>query len=261
MKKWFLLSAAVLFFASVAQAKDECVVKLANGEIQKCDDITVSPNGDLAVRSGKFTNKIKKKDYVYASVPMPSEVKNALSKLKAKSYDEAIKLADDAHGKYRMLGWDLCCLAIKGDAEKAKGKTEDALKTLQPAEKYELINPEEEKYLGRCLKIVSEIYFDMKKYNESNAVLAKIAYSKTPEIAGYALNKQGDIFYAQGDKSRAVTQYLQTVLVIKDASDEKAEALLKIANTLKEQNDNRAAKYAAQLKADYPKSPYISQLK
>lgn len=261
MKKLFLLSAAVLFFTAVSQAKDDCIVKLANGTEQKCDDITASPNGDLAVRSDKFTSKIKKKDYVYAYIPMPSDVKNAFSKLKAKNYAEAMKLAEQAHAKYKLLGWDLACLSIKAEAQKGLGKSEDALNTLQPVAAYELVNPEEEKYLERCLKVTSEIYFDLKKYAECNAALAKIAYSSSPEIAGYALNKEGDIFYQQGVKDKAIIKYLQTVLIIKEAKEERAEALLKTANTLKEQNDNRAAKFAAMLKADYPNSPYISQLK
>ena len=261
MKKLFLVSAAVLFLAVVSQAKEECIVKLTNGTVQKCDDISAAANGDLSVRSGKFTNKVKKKDYVYAHIPMPSEIKSAFSKLKSKNYADAIKLAEQAHSKYKLLGWNLCCLMIQAEAEKALGKPEDALKTLQPVEGYELVNPEEEKYFGGSLKVISGIYFDMKKYNECNAALGKIAYSKSPEIAAYALNKQGDVLYEQGDKNKAVTKYLQTILLMKSAGNERAEALLKAANTLKEQNDNRSAKFSAMLKSDYPKSPYISQLK
>lgn len=261
MKKLVLLSAAILFFSAVAQAKEDCTVKLTSGTEQKCDEITASPNGDLSIRTDKFTSKIKKKDYVYACIPMPSEIKSALSKLKAKNYAEAIKLAGQAHDKYKLLGWDLECLAIQAEAEKGLGKLEDALKTLAPSNGYELINPEEAKSIEKCFKVASEIYFDMKKYDEANAALAKIAYSNDPAIAGYAINKEGDILYLQGQKDKAVIKYLQTVLVIKDAKDERAEALLKTANTLKEQNDNRAAKFAAMLKSDYPNSPYISQLK
>lgn len=261
MKKLILLSAAILFFASVSQAKEDCIVKLTNGTEQKCDDITASPNGDLSVRSDRFTSKIKKKDYVYACIPMPSDIKSALSKLKSKNYADAIKLAEQAHDKYKLLGWDLACLAIKAEAEKGLGKLDDAIKTLQPSSNYELVNPEEAKSLEKCLKVASEVYFEMKKYDECNAALAKIAYSNTPDIAGYALNKEGDVLYQQGKKDKAIIKYLQTVLVLKDAKEERAEALLKTANTLKEQNDNRAAKFAALLKSDYPNSPYISQLK
>ncbi|OGV34075.1 MAG: hypothetical protein A2020_01245 [Lentisphaerae bacterium GWF2_45_14] len=261
MKKLFLFSVAVLFLAAVSQAKEGCVVKLTNGTIQQCDGIEASANGDLSVRSGKFTNKIKKKDYIYAHIPMPAELKTALSKLKTKNYKEAISAAVQGQAKYKALGWNLFCSMVKAEAENGLGEQAEALKTLEECAGYEITNPEEEKYRDECQRVMSSIYFDMKKYKECAEVLNKIAYSKSPEVAAYALNKQGDIFYNEGEKNRAVIKYLQTVYLMKSVGNERAEALLKAANTLKELNDNRSAKFAAMLKKDYPQSPYVSQLK
>ena len=92
-------------------------------------------------------------------------------------------------------------------------------------------------------------------------ILDQLTASRNDQLAAFAINARGDIFLATEKKRDAVLMYLRTALLMPKENRERPKALLKVANLLKEMNDNRAANFANMLRTDYPDNSLIKELK
>jgi len=260
MKRTLLVLTALFAFTAIVHAQ-KCMIKMKSGKIKNADSISADSSGNLTVKNKKFTTKIKRKEYVYAWVPMSTGLKAISKKIASNDNKAALELVAKYHSKYKNLGWDFYCIYMKALAESKLKKDTDAIKTLQAIVGREVKNPKNEKYLLSSYKLLATLYINAAKFNDANAILKKIEYAQDPQIAAFALNALGDILNRKNKKQDAVNKYLQTVLLFQTANPERAEALCRVANLLKELKDNRCVKYSNMLKKEYPKSEFIKQLK
>jgi tetratricopeptide (TPR) repeat protein len=258
MKKAIPIFVAVFTMATAMFAKD-CEVKMKSGEIKKFDKIASDASGNLLLMSGKFKTKIRKNQYIYAWIPIPKAIQAAAIKVKKQDYKTAIKILDKYQPQYKYLGWNVFMIFLRAKAEEGLGNKEAAVKLLEPLTSHQLLNPKNRKFLDESYQTLGSLYIETGKLDMGEKVFNKIAYAQDPETASFALNKLGDILLKKGKAKEAVLKYLQTVLLFK--TKERAEALCKLANTLKTLNDNRSVKYASMLKKEYPGSPYVKELK
>ena len=226
------------------------------------DEISSDSSGNLSyTEEGKYKRTIKRKDYIYAWIPRPADIKAADELAKEKDSSAAREYAALAV-KYKHLGWEIYCLRMEAQSLYDAGKKDDAGKILAPLAKQNSESAEkDETDILEAQKLLAAIFMEKKDYKNADELLSELIKSSNDDFAAAALNAKGDIFAAKGDKKEAALMYLQTALLFPSAAQERPAALMKLANTLKELNDKRSAIFADKLKKEYPKSPFIKDLK
>lgn len=263
MKKFISLLIAFAAFCALGQSKEECYIKKKDGSKISANYITSNAAGDLTYETGteKIKSIIKKKDYTFAWIPAPADIKTADAAMKKKDYDAAVKGYLKASEDFKNLGWYVYSLSMEGKALFELGKKEDAIKALSALKGYEARDEKEEEPLMEAYKTLASAYIDTAKYKEAEAVLKELEKAKNDDMAAYASIAGGDICMKQGNKKDAALMYLQAVLLFPAGNKERPLALCKAANALKEINHPQAAKYADMLRKDYANSPYVKELK
>lgn len=261
MRKSIVFLALVALTGALSAAERPYVVK-ADGSRVFVDQITRGSSQGIEFKDGKFTRKMRSRDYKYAWVPRPDEAKKAGNLLRQGKYDEAVAAFKDAFNKYRYLGWDVYCVYGMGTALSKAGKTKEAIKTLESLKGYKLLNRDKQDELNRALMLLSELLIQDNQLDDANDVLKHLVQSSNNSVSAFALNRQGEILKKQGKSKDATLKYLETVLMFpEELKQERAEAMYNVVVLLREQNDARAKTWADQLKQKYPQSPYVSKLK
>jgi tetratricopeptide (TPR) repeat protein len=262
MKKALICLIAVFSIALVNGAENAFIVK-KDKHVITASWIKSSSSGELTYKSGKFQSKIKKKDYLYAWIPKPDEIKEADKLYKDKKYQDALKAYQENEKAYKFLGWIPYCVYMQGRSLSMLDKKPEAIAKLNELKDYKLENKlKNDVYLMHAYRLLAELYTEKAEYSKAEEALAKITQSSNEDMAAVALNMRGDIFNRQGKKKDAILMYLQTVLLFPVANKERPKALVMAANLLKETGDTqRSTLFADMLKKEYKGSQYIKELK
>ena len=234
-------------------------VMMKTGKRPTYDKIT-EDGGNLRVKKGTVSKKIRKGDFLYARVPLPSIVKKAAQALHSKKYDESINLFKKAYQEYKLLGWDTFCVYGLAQAYDESGKKDKAVSTLNLL-KGKPKDPENFKYYIKAKRRLASIYVDEKKFDKAKVVLKELGSCNNDAVAAFSNNLLGDILLKQGKRKDATLMYLRTALLFsKKNKKERPEALLKVVKILKEDRSNKYKDFEKILKAEYPSSKYTKSL-
>jgi len=209
--------------------------------------------GTLTYKSGSLTQRIKSKEYIYARIPMPKEIKSALRKLKSRKYSDAVRELDSAYNKYRFLGWDIFCIYYAGAALEKDGKIDRAITKLKMLNTYPK-DPEKIRDYDKAKKLLATLYITKSDFDEAEKILAAIGQADDPEIFAFVNNSRGDILAKKGKNKDAVIMYMRTVMFSTKENNkkERPEAIAKVVKLLKEEKNNRYLDFEKILKAEYP---------
>jgi len=209
------------------------------------DSITADEKGDLKYKIRAMTAGLKKKQYIYAYIPMPKEIMEAKRKYNSKKYQDAIEAFDKAYNSYRWLGWGSVCIYYSAKSLDSLGKkTEAAAKTALLNEMP--VNPKEMEFFLKSKQLEADILISEKKYEAAKKVLNYLSKGDNKESAMFANNAKGDILSSQGKESEALFIYLRNIILFHpDKSKESIKAINKTAKILKEQGNPRAEEFEA----------------
>ncbi len=223
--------------------------------------ITSDTNGILTYKTKSLTQKLNPEEYVYARIPMPTEIRRAAKKLKSKKYADVTSELGKAYKKFRFLGWDVFCKYYIGVALEKQGKTAEAITTLN-----EIVEPPKDKKkmadYFKAMKLLVTLYIADAKFDKADSILTKIGSADDQEIFVFVNNSRGDIFSKKGKYKDALLMYMRTIMFCTKENNkkERAEALLKVIKILKADKNNRYREFEKMLKTDYPTSPLIKKL-
>ena len=250
---------AILSGSLIEAATPPFVMKKGNRKAVY-DKITADSRGVLLVQKGKIKTKINPKDYIYAHIPMPSDVKSAFTELKKKNYVSAADKLKNMYSKYKYLGWGDFCIYMAGQGYDIAGKKSDAIDVLErlmepPADPQSLAH-----YYG-AKKILAKLYVETGKYDKAKRVIRELSGANNDEIAAACNNLLGDILLKEGKTKDAKLMYMRTALLYDSKNrKERPEALVKIIKILKSEKNNKALEFKKILETDYPGSKYLQSL-
>jgi len=262
-----LVLAALLslpFLAYSAPKHELGFIKKKDGKnIENILEMTADTEGNLTYKVDKIQTQMKKKDYDFAWIPMPKEIKDTNKKFKDKDYAGALEEYKKNYTSFKFLGWDAYCLYRESECLAEMGKKDDAMKKLAELRSLKIEDQEKQgKYVMEGCKLLADIYLEKGDMKSADELLAKVSMeSEDDNIAAQALIHRGDLLAKMNNKREAALMYLRVAIMFQKSNKYRAEAICKAANSLKEQNDNRESKWAGLLKKDYPDSPLIKELK
>lgn len=216
------------------------------------DTISADAKGTLSYKASGFGQKIKPGAYLYARVPKPTAVSKAYKKIKSKKYGDAVKAFDKAYNKYRYIGWDVYCIYYSAYALNKLGKKAEAIAKINKLTALPKDRAKLSKYMD-AQKLLAELYIATSQFEKAQGALKVLGTARSPSIAAFANNKQGDILAKKGKNKDALLMYLRTVLLFnKSNKKERPEALKKTIKILKSDRDNKYLIFEKMLKTDYP---------
>ena len=256
-----LLAAALALLVAIsatAQATKPYVV-LKNGRRVEGTAIK-SISGIISITVNGQVQQLKPGEYLEAGGgPKPASLQQAESAMKAKNYDEAAKLFQQAEKEAR--GLDHGTTASIGYADALLGKG-DAAGAVAAYNKLIGGNAELKKNpavaWGRRRAMLAN-----KDFGALARDLDAVAANGTRADAAKAQNMRGDIAVAQNNAQDAVLEYLRTVLLFTDCNDQQilGEACFKAAEALASMRDARSKDLYRKAANDYPNSTYAAQAK
>jgi predicted negative regulator of RcsB-dependent stress response len=248
----YILCALVFSFTFISYGKDRPFIQTKTKKIL-AERITSDTKGRLTYKVKTLQMKLKPEEYIYARVPMPREITSALRKLQSKQYTDAANGLKQAYDKYRFLGWDVFCLYYIGAAYEKAGKIDMAVKELEKIKEFPK-DPSKKKDYYSAKKLLATLYIKKSEYEKAEKTLSAIGEADYSDIFAFVNNSRGDIFKKQGKKKDAMLMYLRTVMLCTKENNkkERPEALVKVIEILKEDNNNRHLDFEKILKADYP---------
>jgi predicted negative regulator of RcsB-dependent stress response len=246
-------------FTSLLFAAKPFIVK-KGGKKEYYDHITADARGVLMLKKGSITKKIKPGTYLYAHIPMPSDLKKAVAALKAKKYSEAAAKLEKLFPKYKLLGWGSLCAYGRAQALEATNQKTAAISALTLLTKTP-VDPAERNYYFRAKKLLAKLYADTSSFDKALKILKQLSTSNDSSIVAFANNLNGDILLKQGKNKDAKLMYMRTALLFDQRNKkERPEALVKIIKMLKKEKNNKALEFEKILKADYPGSHYTKEI-
>lgn len=259
-----LIALATVLLGVALAAEDDCYIKMKDGVRLTASKLSADTAGNITYETGasKIKSVVRKKDYIFAWIPKPEELKTADVAFKKKEFAKALEIYHKAAEDYKYLGWNIYAMDMEAQTLADMGKKDEALKLLAELRKTEIKDPskEDDPYY-EALKCMATLYIGMAKYKEAEEVLGDISKSKNDDYSSGALISRGDIYLKQGKPKDAVLEYLQVILMYPQKKKQHPEALCKLANTLKSMNDSRSVVYADKLKKEFPGNDFISELK
>ena len=205
--------------------------------------LTADANGVLSYQTSGFSQKLKPGQYIYARVPLPKSIKDAVRKYRAKKYKDAIKEFDVAFKTNRYLGWGSYCMYYAAKSLEGMDKKSEAvekLKLLKDMPK----DPEEMPWFLKAKQLEADILIAEKKFDAAGKVLSIISKGGDQKSAMFANNAKGDILMAQGKDSEALFMYMRNILLFdSDSSAPSTKAVTEVVKILKAENNPRAAEF------------------
>lgn len=255
---------STLMLAAVAVslcAAEESVIRTLDNRDMKVSSVTALPDGSLeyTLADGKVKTRIPQGRYLYAWTPKPAEVTQADAYLKNGSYAQAAAAYKLAYDKYKLLGWDLYCLAKESEALAGLGEKAEAVKKLDQLKNYKLLNMRLVPHLDEVKRLNARLCIELGKYDDAKPILDEMAAGNNDGNAAFAFIQKGDILRRKGNLKEASLMYLQAVLLF-PKTQERPEALYKLQAVLAELKDPNAEKFAGMLRSEYPDSPYVKRL-
>ena len=249
----------LLLVCDILTAASPYVIK-KDGKKLSATKITSDSKGVLTVKTGSVATKIKPRDYKYARIPMPADIKKAAKDLGDKKYAAAAEALKKLYPKYKYLGWDVFCIYGAAKALNENGQKSAAIAQLELLTK-KPVDPAKMNYYMHAQKLLAELYADSGKYSQAEKILKILSTSNDDSLVAFSNNIQGDMLMKQGKTMDAKLMYMTTALLF-DAKNrkERPEALVKIINILRSEKNNKALDFKKKLENDYPGTKYLNDL-
>lgn len=223
-----------------------------NGKKMVYDSITSDAKGVLTVKKGRVGRKMNPRDYKFARVDMPSDVRKAYDELKNKNYAKAASLFKKLFPSYKYLGWDIFCIYAGAQAYDAQKADRDTISLLENLGDFP-IDPAKITYYERGMKLLAKLYAESGNETKTTNILKILAKSSDDSIAPFCNNLRGDLLMKQGKSKDAKLMYMRTALLYdKTNKKERPDALKKIIDILKKEKNNKALEFEKMLNKDYP---------
>lgn len=257
------LGGLFLALAAVPAMAQKAVILRNDGKQLTADGITADAQGNLTYREGAVQQRMRSTDYRWARIPKPQEIAAVEQLIRGNKFAEAAAQARTLYDQFKFLGYDVNLVYLESMCLNRTGKEAEAitrlelLNPLKPAD----LDPQKIQQYWECRKLLAELYVKARKFDQANPVLSQLGSAQDDDLAAFALNAQGDILLSQNKKRDAALMFLRTALLFPKENKERPKALVRVANTLKEMNDNRATTFAEMLQKDYPGSSFIQDLK
>ena len=129
ISKLILIALGVSLVAGHAWAAPYVILK--DGTRVEGTQIRALPNGNINLQVGAGMRSFPKGSYIKAVADQPAEFDRGMAAMKAKKYDEAVKLFEGVVSRYRMLDWDIQAGRQLAEARLAKGDAEGAVKAYE----------------------------------------------------------------------------------------------------------------------------------
>ncbi len=257
-----LISLSAFFCGSSILFSQEIVVTKKDGSPIKGVFVKAENNGDLWLKQGPVQTRIKTNEYSYARLTQkPKDIDAAQKILASKNYDAAAAEFKKLYASYRFVGYDVACILGESTALAASGKKPEAITRLKLLDKYELADQSKESDFYEARKLLASLYIDESKFDEAMEILSELGQSNDDNIATFGFNSRGNILLKQNKKKDAILMFMRTALLFPVENKERPRALMLVANTLKEMQDNRGGIFADMLKSEYPGNALIGELK
>lgn len=216
------------------------------------DKITSDSKGTLTYTAKGFSQRMKPGQYKFARIPRPKSITSALSKIRSKQYDAAVKALDKCYQQYRYLGHDVDCIFYAAYCLEKLGKKSEAIAKINKLTEKPKDTSKMKKYM-ETKKLLADLYIAESKFKDAEEVLKELSGAQSPAIAAFANNKRGDILLKKGERKDALLMYLRTVLLFnKTNKKERPEALFQTIKILKDDRNNKYLEFEKILKTDYP---------
>jgi tetratricopeptide (TPR) repeat protein len=257
MKTTKLIVAGLAILLAAGAAAAAPYVVLPDGRQLEGTAIRALSDGSINLTTGGAIRTFARGSYVRAFADKPAEYDQAAAAIRAKKYDEAIKMLNDIVVKFRFLHWDVEASKLLGQAYLEKGDAEEAVKAydrlfqLAPAERQN----SETAWAHRRAMLQAKQYAALIRQLDAVA-----AAGNRPEAARAQIMR-GDVQLAQNLLTEAALDYLRTAILFQDVKDVEiqGEAHFKAAAALEQLRDPRAkdlyrkvaggaSRYAAQAK-------------
>ena len=125
---------------------------------------------------------------------------------------------------------------------------ESAEKVIKEALRY----PNDEKSKAKLKQALVEALLALNKLDDADRIVRGLKTSN-PKVACFVFNTRGKLLAAQGKKKEALLQYLKTVLIFdKSVGSVRKDAYREVVALLKEMKDQRARRFEAKMKKEYP---------
>ncbi|MFW5996437.1 MAG: hypothetical protein ACOCQP_00325 [Lentisphaeria bacterium] len=200
------------------------------------EDISADEDGNIKLtREGGASQTFRRGRYEYAFTPKPGEVEELEKALENENYDKILDQASDVFDDYKYLGWAAVIGAIESEAYLADDDPEQALRTIDYAEKFAQL------HTARLREVKAKALLAAGDLKEAEEVAQKLKKDDDDERAAFAFNVTGDILQEQGKEREAVLEYLKTLLVVAPQEDQRAhqEAREKVIALMKKLGDDR----------------------
>ena len=261
IKSAMVVSLLTILSISMLGASKKAFVIKRDGSRISADTIACDKRGNIIIVQGKIKRKLPRRDYKYAWVPMPSSIRKAYGKLKAKDYKAAASDFKQLYEKYKYVGWDVFCAMAGAQALDKSGDKNGAIAmltqiTTTPA------NPSLTSMFMQSRKLLATLYYETGRYSEALDIINKQLYkSGSDSLVASANNLYGDILLKQGKTKDAKLMYMRTALLFDSSNKkERPEALVKVIKILRQEKNNKALEFEKMLKNGYPGSSYLKNL-
>ncbi len=223
---------------------DDGIVMTKEAELMSVTDINSDADGNLTCNFRQQKIILPQTAYIYVKIAKPAEITEADTLLNKHDFTTAEVKFNELKLKYCYSGWRVYCIWKQAEAMRAINKTEAAAELLIPLmnEKVADIEQDAWKYAA-ALKSLAEIYISMQIYDKAAHVLNTIIIAGDSEAVVYAATELGNIAVLQHDNSRAKTMYIQAVMLGEGKTPRRLEALSKLIDILKKEQDKNSAYY------------------
>ncbi len=253
--KWIPAALIISLFAASAWAAPYVVLK--DGRRMEGTAIRALPNGDINLTTQMGIQTIPAAQVAQAVADKPAEFAQAEAAVKAKRYDEAVKLLNTVITRYRHLNWEVEGVRLLAQAQYEGG---DSAAAVQSYDKLFQLDPNE-KTVGTTVWNQRRAMLSAGQYQALIRQLDAVAASGSRADAARAQTMRGDILLAQNNLDGAVLDYLRTAVMFTDVrdADVMGEATFKAAQTLEQLRHPHAKEMYRKVVSDYGQSSYAAQ--
>ena len=260
IKSAMIVSLLTILSVSMFGTSKKAFAIKRDGSKISADEITCDKRGNIVIIKGKIKRKLPRRDYKYAWVPMPSPIRKAYAKLKAKDYKSAAGEFKQLYEKYKYVGWDVFCALAGAQAMSKSGDKNGAIAMLTQVSTP--VNPSLTSMYMQSRKLLATLYYETGRNSEAlNIINNQLYKSGNDSIVAFANNLYGDILLKQGKTKDAKLMYMRTALLFDSTNKkERPEALVKVIKILRQEKNNKALEFEKILKTAYPGSSYLKNL-
>jgi TolA-binding protein len=261
------LSAVLVFCADAALAQRKKAPSGIPGRILKTNRTSVQ--GYIRWKPASRIYEVTTQDRKVFTIPArevvdvitkePKELRAAKQQIqRGGNPARAIGALEAIGKKYRNMGWDVVANRWIAEARYKNGQKEEALKILR---KVKASNRDAMRE-GGFAKLYCKVLIETGNTAELNSVLTQIVRSGDRSALPLAQILRGDLEMKAGNYKIALLDgYLRTVILFRDAKEERPEALYKAAKCFTELGEmSNAQRMKKMLMAEFPRHEYSKKL-